>query len=95
MGSRSIIRTLLDSVPGKRRLGVYRFLPFFFVLGGAMEWFMINVRIGRETFSHILCARVTEFLRMHRSDAIPQQPMKMTTSGHPEDASEVPWIVEG
>ncbi|KAM6256748.1 ubiquinol-cytochrome c reductase complex assembly factor 5 [Porphyrio hochstetteri] len=44
------VKRLLRLVPGKRRFGVYRFLPFFFVLGGAMEWFMINVRIGKETF---------------------------------------------
>ncbi|NXA05128.1 SMIM4 protein, partial [Sapayoa aenigma] len=44
------LKRLLQLVPGKRRFGVYRFLPFFFVLGGAMEWFMINVRVGEETF---------------------------------------------
>ncbi|KAK4814939.1 hypothetical protein QYF61_006883 [Mycteria americana] len=44
------VKRLLQLVPGKQRFGVYRFLPFFFLLGGAMEWFMINVRIGKETF---------------------------------------------
>nr|XP_025962324.1 small integral membrane protein 4 [Dromaius novaehollandiae] len=44
------VKRFLQLVPGKQRFGVYRFLPFFFVLGGAMEWFMINVRIGKETF---------------------------------------------
>ncbi|KAM6121100.1 ubiquinol-cytochrome c reductase complex assembly factor 5 [Pterocles gutturalis] len=44
------VKRLLRLVPGKQRFGVYRFLPFFFLLGGAMEWFMINVRIGKETF---------------------------------------------
>ncbi|NXS75176.1 SMIM4 protein, partial [Pandion haliaetus] len=44
------VKRLLQLVPGKQRLGVYRFLPFFFLLGGAMEWFMINVRLGKETF---------------------------------------------
>uniref|UniRef100_A0A8C8RM11 Small integral membrane protein 4 n=1 Tax=Pelusios castaneus TaxID=367368 RepID=A0A8C8RM11_9SAUR len=47
---RSRMRSLLQMVPGKQRFGVYRFLPFFFLLGGAMEWFMINVRLGQETF---------------------------------------------
>ncbi|XP_011600831.1 ubiquinol-cytochrome c reductase complex assembly factor 5 [Takifugu rubripes] len=41
---------LMSLVPGKRRLGVYRFLPIFFCIGGVMEWIMINVRIGKETF---------------------------------------------
>ncbi|NXP75523.1 SMIM4 protein, partial [Ramphastos sulfuratus] len=44
------VKRLLQLVPGKQRFGTYRFLPFFFLLGGAMEWFMINVRIGKETF---------------------------------------------
>lgn len=44
------VKRFLQLVPGKQRFGVYRFLPFFFLLGGAMEWFMINVRIGKETF---------------------------------------------
>ncbi|XP_026853924.2 small integral membrane protein 4 [Electrophorus electricus] len=44
------IKKLLSLVPGKQRFGIYRFLPVFFCLGGVMEWVMINVRIGRETF---------------------------------------------
>ena len=32
------------------RLGVYRTLPVFFLLGASIEWFMINVRVGKETF---------------------------------------------
>ncbi|XP_060691456.1 small integral membrane protein 4 [Hemiscyllium ocellatum] len=47
---RTRLKRLLDLVPGKRQLGVYRFLPCFFVLGGVLEWIMINVRIGHETF---------------------------------------------
>ena len=34
----------------KRRLGVYRFLPLFFIAGAGIELFMIKVRIGKETF---------------------------------------------
>lgn len=44
------IKFILDLVPGKRRFGTYRFLPIFFCIGGVMEWIMINVRIGKETF---------------------------------------------
>lgn len=50
MFSRAQVRRVLQRVPGKQRLGVYRFLPFFFVLGGTMEWIMIKVRVGHETF---------------------------------------------
>lgn len=44
------VKYFLGLVPGKKRLGTYRFLPIFFCIGGVMEWIMINVRIGRETF---------------------------------------------
>lgn len=33
-----------------QRLGVYKFLPLFFVIGAGIELFMIKVRVGRETF---------------------------------------------
>jgi hypothetical protein len=32
------------------RLGVFRTLPVFFVAGAAIEWFMIHVQVGKETF---------------------------------------------
>lgn len=44
------IGDFLSRVPGKRPLGVYRFLPIFFCIGGVMEWIMINARMGKETF---------------------------------------------
>ncbi len=40
----------ISLVPGQSRFGTYRFLPLFFCIGGVMEWIMINVRIGKETF---------------------------------------------
>ncbi|XP_041319461.1 small integral membrane protein 4 isoform X2 [Pyrgilauda ruficollis] len=56
------VKRLLKLVPGERRFGFYRFLPFFFVLGGAMEWFMINVRIGKETFYDVYRRKQSERL---------------------------------
>ncbi|TDG40284.1 hypothetical protein AWZ03_013293 [Drosophila navojoa] len=47
--SRSV-RRLLDSWPGKRRFGIYRFLPIFFVLGAALEFSMINWTVGETNF---------------------------------------------
>ncbi|CAK6957390.1 small integral membrane protein 4 [Scomber scombrus] len=44
------LKHLLSLVPGKRHFGTYRFLPIFFCIGGVMEWIMINVRIGPESF---------------------------------------------
>lgn len=56
MFSRTQVRRVLQQVPGKQRLGIYRFLPFFFVLGGMMEWIMIKVRVGQETFCKWGCS---------------------------------------
>ncbi|NWX86337.1 SMIM4 protein, partial [Nothoprocta ornata] len=62
------LRRLLQLVPGKKRFGAYRFLPFFFLLGGAMEWFMINVRVGRETFYDVYRRKRSERLYQARMD---------------------------
>ncbi|XP_037629866.1 small integral membrane protein 4 [Sebastes umbrosus] len=53
------IRYILSLVPGKR-LGTYRFLPIFFCIGGVMEWIMINVRIGHETFYDVYRRKQSE-----------------------------------
>ncbi|XP_033943862.1 ubiquinol-cytochrome c reductase complex assembly factor 5 [Pseudochaenichthys georgianus] len=54
------IQYLLSLVPGKQSLGTYRFLPIFFCIGGAMEWIMINVRIGKETFYDVYRRKQSE-----------------------------------
>ncbi|XP_062247755.1 small integral membrane protein 4 [Platichthys flesus] len=54
------LKYFLSLVPGKRRLGTYRFLPVFFCIGGVMEWIMINVRIGRETFYDVYRRKQSE-----------------------------------
>ncbi|XP_062396648.1 small integral membrane protein 4 [Sardina pilchardus] len=54
------LRYVLSLVPGKRRLGTYRFLPFFFCIGGVMEWIMINVRMGKETFYDVYRRKQSE-----------------------------------
>ncbi|XP_066473234.1 ubiquinol-cytochrome c reductase complex assembly factor 5 [Tiliqua scincoides] len=66
------IRQLVQMVPGKKYFGVYRFLPFFFILGGAMEWFMINVRIGRETFYDVYRRKQSE--RQHEQKLEDEHP---------------------
>uniref|UniRef100_A0A8C0JL09 Ubiquinol-cytochrome c reductase complex assembly factor 5 n=1 Tax=Canis lupus dingo TaxID=286419 RepID=A0A8C0JL09_CANLU len=60
MFSRAQVRRVLQRVPGKQRLGVYRFLPFFFVLGGTMEWIMIKLRVGQETFYDVYRRKASE-----------------------------------
>ncbi|XP_029994025.1 ubiquinol-cytochrome c reductase complex assembly factor 5 [Sphaeramia orbicularis] len=54
------IKYLLSLVPGKRHFGTYRFLPIFFCIGGVMEWIMINVRIGKETFYDVYRRKQSE-----------------------------------
>lgn len=34
----------------KPKLGPYRYMPAFFLLGAGIEFFMIKVRVGKETF---------------------------------------------
>ncbi|XP_035306764.1 small integral membrane protein 4 [Cricetulus griseus] len=60
MFSRAQVRRALQWVPGKQRFGIYRFLPFFFVLGGTMEWIMIKVRVGQETFYDVYRRKASE-----------------------------------
>lgn len=47
---KSTLTRLLDAVPGKTRLGMYRFMPFFFVLGAVLEFSMINWTVGETNF---------------------------------------------
>ncbi|XP_055843773.1 small integral membrane protein 4 [Episyrphus balteatus] len=44
------LRNFLDKWPGKKSLGIYRFLPLFFVLGAALEFSMINWTVGETNF---------------------------------------------
>ncbi|XP_003409897.1 ubiquinol-cytochrome c reductase complex assembly factor 5 [Loxodonta africana] len=60
MFSRAQVRRVLQWVPRSERLGTYRFLPFFFVLGAAMEWIMIRVRVGQETFYDVYRRKASE-----------------------------------
>jgi len=41
---------VLDFFPGKKTFGLYRFLPFFFALGAALEFSMINWTVGETNF---------------------------------------------
>lgn len=61
------LKYILSLVPGKRRFGTYRFLPLFFCIGGVMEWIMINVRIGKETFCKYAAMLVKSHVYMHAS----------------------------
>lgn len=47
--SRRLAR-FLDRWPGKKRFGIYRFLPVYFILGAMLEFSMINWRVGEANF---------------------------------------------
>ncbi|XP_075403620.1 ubiquinol-cytochrome c reductase complex assembly factor 5 isoform X2 [Tenrec ecaudatus] len=72
MFSRAQVKRLLQCVPGKERLGIYRFLPFFFVLGATMEWIMIKMRVGQETFYDVYRRKASERQYQRRLDGAPE-----------------------
>jgi hypothetical protein len=45
-----LVVRILNLWPGKSSLGMYRFLPLFFLLGAALEFSMINWRVGETNF---------------------------------------------
>uniref|UniRef100_A0A2M4C513 Putative secreted protein n=2 Tax=albitarsis series TaxID=58233 RepID=A0A2M4C513_9DIPT len=69
------VKKLLDLWPGKRALGVYRFLPIFFGLGAALEFSMIHWRVGETNFYNTFKKRqakdiVAERLRLNELEPI-------------------------
>ncbi|XP_044262194.1 small integral membrane protein 4 [Tribolium madens] len=56
------LQLLLDKWPGKKYLGVYRFLPLFFVLGAALEFSMINWQVGETNFYKVYKRRQAKIL---------------------------------
>lgn len=46
----STIKRILNLIPGKKRFGLYRFLPVFFCLGAALEYSMIKWTVGETNF---------------------------------------------
>lgn len=49
-----ILGKIIKKWPGAKYFGVYRFLPLFFVLGAALEFSMINWRVGTVNFCKLL-----------------------------------------
>lgn len=56
------IRYYLDKWPGKKSLGIYRFLPIFFGLGAALEFSMINWKVGSTNFCKLILNLYTSCL---------------------------------
>nr|CAD7404117.1 unnamed protein product [Timema poppensis] len=59
--SRSL-QKILNLWPGKKYLGIYRFLPLFFVLGATLEFSMINWHVGEINFYKTFKRRQAEKL---------------------------------
>ena len=47
---KSFLARVFDRIPGKQILGLYRFLPAWFLLGAALEFSMINWTVGETNF---------------------------------------------
>jgi len=50
VAKQDLVHRVIEAVPGKRIFGLYRFLPFFFALGAALEFSMINWTVGETNF---------------------------------------------
>lgn len=46
----SVLAKVIRSWPGKEKLGNYRFLPIFFLLGATLEFSMIHWTVGETNF---------------------------------------------
>merc|ERR1712140_24017 len=45
-----LVKRVMDAFPGKKWFGLYRFLPYFFLLGASLEFSMINWTVGDVNF---------------------------------------------
>ena len=45
-----LFQKFVDVWPGKRKLGVYRYLPIFFCMGAALEFVMIKWKVSEVNF---------------------------------------------
>ena len=45
-----LVKRIMDAFPGKKWFGLYRILPFFFLLGASLEFSMINWTVGDVNF---------------------------------------------
>lgn len=44
------LNSILNKVPGKQQFGVFRFLPFLFLIGAGLEFTMIKLHVGPVNF---------------------------------------------
>lgn len=65
---------VIEAVPGKRFFGLYRFLPFFFALGAALEFSMINWTVGETNFYSVYKKRqAIDYVEQKRKEEQQQQ----------------------
>ncbi len=46
----SLLKIIVKNWPLRRYLGVYAFMPLFFIIGAAIEYSMINWTVGQTNF---------------------------------------------
>jgi len=70
-----LVHRVIEAVPGKRIFGLYRFvflirfLPFFFALGAALEFSMINWTVGETNFYSVYKKRqALEYVEQKRRE---------------------------
>ena len=55
-----LIGKFIDNIPGQR-LGVYLPVPYFFFVGAALEYFMINININGINFYEVVKKKNLEY----------------------------------
>jgi len=62
------ISKLVNSIPGKRTLGLYRFIPVFFLVGGCIEYCMIHWHVGEVNFYKVYLRKEARKIAMRELD---------------------------
>ena len=60
-----LVGKIIDNLPGQR-LGVYLPVPYFFLVGVAFEYFMINVNINGVNFYEVVKKKNLEYYEKER-----------------------------
>merc|ERR1712117_508307 len=62
----ALVAKLIDSLPGEK-LGNYKPVPYFFFIGGGIEWFMINVHINGINFYEVIKRKNLEYYHKEKA----------------------------
>lgn len=65
-----VLSRFFEAIPGKQTLGIYRFLPFFFVLGATLEFSMINWTVGETNFYSVFKKSRAKYIVENKEELI-------------------------